>query len=66
MASGNNQPNPNAGKIKEYDVVVPPMNIQNEIVAYIKGQKVLAKQLKQKAMSIREDALIEFENEIFE
>ena len=43
LASGNNQPNLNAGKIKNYDVVVPPMDIQDEIVAYIKEQKVLEK-----------------------
>ncbi len=65
LASGNNQPNLNAGKINNYDVVVPPMNIQNEMVAHIKEQKALAKQLKQKATSIREEALKEFENEIF-
>ena len=57
LASGNNQPNLNAGKINNYDVVVPPMDIQNEMVAHIKEQKALAKQLKQKATSIREEAL---------
>ena len=36
------------------------------MVAHIKEQKALAKQLKQKATSIREEALKEFENEIFE
>lgn len=66
LASGNNQPNLNAGKINNYDVVVPPMDIQNEMVAHIKEQKALAKQLKQKAKEIRETALKEFENEIFE
>ena len=65
LASGNNQPNLNAGKISNYDVVVPPMSVQNEIVAYIKEQKALVKQLKQKAMSIREEALKEFETNIF-
>ena len=66
MASGNSQPNLNAGKINNYDVVVPPMDVQNEMVAHIKEQKALVKQLRQKATSIREDALKEFENEIFE
>lgn len=65
LASGNNQPNLNAGKINNYDVVVPPMSVQNEIVAYIREQKALAKQLRQKAIFIREEALKEFENEIF-
>ncbi len=42
------------------------MDVQNEIVAHIKKQKALAKQLKQKAKDIRENALKEFENEIFD
>ena len=66
LASGNNQPNLNAGKINNYDVVVPPMNVQNEIVTHIREQKALAKQLKQKAKALREEALKEFEKEIFE
>lgn len=66
MASGNNQPNLNAGKIKNYDVVVPPMYVQNEIVNHIKEQKSLAKQLRQNAIQMRENAIIEFENDIFE
>lgn len=66
LASGNSQPNLNAGKINNYDVVVPPMDVQNEIVTHIREQKALAKQLKQKAKEIRESALKEFENEIFE
>ena len=41
------------------------MSVQNEIVTYIREQKALAKQLKQKAMSIREEALKEFETNIF-
>ena len=65
LASGNNQPNLNAGKINNYDVVVPPMSVQNEIVTYIREQKALVKQLKQKAIFIREEALKEFENDIF-
>lgn len=66
LASGNNQPNLNAGKINNYDVVVPPMDVQNEMVAHIKEQKALAKQLKQKAKEMRENAIKEFEKEIFE
>lgn len=65
MASGNNQPNLNAGKINNYDVVVPPKDVQNEIVAYIKEQKTLSKQLKQRAQAMREEAIKEFENKIF-
>ncbi len=65
LASGNNQPNLNAGKINNYDVVVPPMDVQNEMVAHIKKQKALLKQLKKKAQDIRERALKEFEKEIY-
>ena len=65
LASGNNQPNLNAAKIKNYDVVVPPMDVQNEIVSHIKEQKTLAKQLKEKAKDMRVNALKEFENEIY-
>ena len=66
LASGNNQPNLNAGKIKNYDVVVPPMEIQNEIVAHFKEQKLLAKSLRHRAQTLREEALKEFETKIFE
>lgn len=65
LASGNNQPNLNAGKIKNYDVVVPPMCVQNEIVAHIKEQKALAKSLRQRAQILRQEALTEFETKIF-
>ena len=65
LASGNNQPNLNAGKIKNYDVVVPPMCVQNEIFAHIKEQKALAKSLRQRAQILRQEALTEFETKIF-
>lgn len=65
LASGNNQPNLNAGKINNYDVVVPPMAVQNEIVTYIREQKALAKRLKATAKEIRDNALKEFETAVF-
>ena len=66
LASGNNQPNLNAGKINNFDVVVPPLDVQSAIVTHIKQQKILVKQLRHKSQTMREDTLIEFENEIFE
>jgi len=60
------QPNINSQQYLDSPIILPPMDVQNEIVAHIKEQKALAKQLKQKAASIREEALKEFENEIFE
>ena len=64
MASGNNQPNLNAGKIKNYDVIVPPLDVQEEMVTHIKRQKALSKQLKQKAIELRKEAITNFENSI--
>ena len=66
LASGNNQPNLNAGMINNYDVVLPPLAIQNAIVNHINAQKAQIKQLKQQAETMRKQALKEFENEIFE
>lgn len=60
------QPNINSQQYLDSPIILPPMDVQNEIVAHIKEQKALAKQLKQKAASIREEALKEFENEIFD
>lgn len=65
LASGNNQPNLNAGKINNFDVVVPPTDIQSAIVAHIKQQKILVKQLRHEGQTKRTEALKEFENEIF-
>lgn len=65
LASGNNQPNLNAGKINNFDVVVPPMDVQDAIVAHVKQQKILVKQMRCKAQKKSTEALIEFENEIF-
>lgn len=66
LASGNNQPNLNAGKIKSYEIPIPPIDIQNAIVEHINRQKEQIKQLKQQAESLRKEALEEFEKEIFE
>ncbi len=55
----------NQEKIKNIHIPLPPLDIQNKIVAHIKEQMALAKQLKQKAKEIRAKALEEFENEIF-
>lgn len=66
LASGNNQPNLNAGKIKNYDVVIPSLEIQNAIVEHINEQKEQIKELKKQAEKLRKEALEEFEKEIFE
>ena len=66
LASGNNQPNLNAGKIKNYDVVIPPLEIQTEIVRTIKEQKLHIKHLKHQADILRKKAIDEFDKAIFE
>ena len=66
LASGNNQPNLNAGKIKNYDIVIPPIDIQKTIVKHIIKQKEQIKQLKQQAENLRKEALEKFEKEVFE
>lgn len=65
MASGNNQPNLNADKIKNYNVVIPPIPIQREIVEYINVQKEQIKKYKLQAEQLRTQALMNFENQIF-
>ena len=60
------QPNINSRQYLDSPIVLPPLNVQKEIVEHVNAQRELAKQLKTKANSIREKALKEFENEIFE
>ncbi len=66
MASGNNQPNLNADKIKNYSVVIPPLPIQKDIVEYIKKQKAQIKNCKAQAELLYTHALANFEKKIFE
>jgi type I restriction enzyme S subunit len=66
LASGNNQPNLNAGKIKTFDVVIPSLEIQNRIVQTITEQKERIKLLKHQAEILRKKAIDEFEKAIFD
>lgn len=59
------QPNINSQQYLESPIILPPMNVQKELVFYINKQKTLAKQLRQKAHQMRQSALKEFENAIF-
>ena len=43
MASGNNQPNLNAQMLKDYNVIVPPFEIQNKIINTISSLKTQIK-----------------------
>ncbi len=65
LASGNNQPNLNAQKIKNYPIIMPPLEIQNKIATHIQSLKNDIKDLKQQAEQNQQLALSEFEAEIF-
>lgn len=66
MASGNNQPNLNADKIKNYNVIIPPLPIQEEIVEYIEGKKEQINKCKLQAKQLYTHALENFETKIIE
>lgn len=65
LSSGNNQPNLNAQKIKDYPLVLPPINIQNEIADEIKSFKNEIKSLNQQSEQNKNLAIQDFEREIF-
>lgn len=64
-AYGSAQPNLNAGIISDYLVPIPPLDVQNEIVAHINELKEQIKQLRTQAISNRKNAITEFEQKIF-
>ena len=66
MAYGGAQPNINANIISSYLIPIPPISLQNSIVAHINRQKERIKLLKRQADDLRKGALVEFEKEIFE
>lgn len=65
LASGNNQPNLNAQMIKNYPVVIPPKEIQQNIINRVFSIKQQIKDLQSQAKENREKAIQEFEEEIF-
>lgn len=65
LASGTNQPNLNAEKIKNYMLPLPPKKIQEEIVSYVKTAKERMKALKEEAESLKAQALHDFEKALF-
>ena len=52
--------------LENLSIPLPPLEVQNEIVNHISILKQQIKNLKQQATTLRETALNEFENEIFE
>lgn len=65
LASGNNQPNLNAQMIKNYDVIVPPLEKQKEISDHISEIKKEIERLRNEAGSLKERAEREFEETVF-
>lgn len=65
MASGNNQPNLNAQMIKNYKVIIPPFNIQSEIIEKYNVFKMDKQKILVKSSILREEADKEFEMAIF-
>lgn len=66
MASGNNQPNLNAGMINSYPIQIPPVKIQQEIIDMYFDVNNKIKQIKKVASSIIDTAQHELKKEIFE
>lgn len=65
LASGNNQPNLNAQMIKNYPVVIPSKEIQQNIINKVFSIKQQIKSLQSQSKANRENAIQEFEEEIF-
>ena len=59
------QPNINSQQYLDSIIVLPPMDIQKDIVSYVYEQKKIINQLKLDAKSIRKEAIKEFENIVF-
>lgn len=66
LASGNNQPNLSAEKIKNYPIVIPPYQEQVRLAKEVLEMKDDLKRRKKEAINIIQDAKNDFENTIFE
>lgn len=60
------QPNINSQQYLNSPIILPPLDVQSKIVEYVGKQKDDINTLRQRAQTMRAEALIEFENEIFE
>ena len=65
LASGNSQPNLNAQMIKDYNVIIPSLEIQSAIVDNINLSKLKISEFYNLSKRNKEEAIIEFEKEIF-
>ncbi len=60
------QPNINSQQYLDSPIILPPLNMQSKIVDHVGKQRDEISTLRKRAQTIRKEALIEFENEIFE
>ena len=60
------QPNINSQQYLDSPIILPSLDAQSKIVEYVGKQKDEINTLRQRAQTMRAEALIEFENEIFE
>lgn len=65
LASGNNQPNLNAQMIKDYSVIIPSLEVQKNIIKNVNTIKNRIKDLNNKSLNNKEEAILVFEKEIF-
>lgn len=65
LASGNNQPNLNAQMIKDYNVVIPPLSVQREIIKNYSALKTKVKTIESEFEKLTSIAELEFEKQIF-
>ena len=65
MAYGGAQPNINAGIVANYEIPIPPLAIQNEIVEHISALRAEQKNLQQQASNLRTQAQQQFVQTIF-
>ena len=66
LASGNNQPNLNAQMIASYPVIIPPYDIQKEIVETVTGINNQLSEARQNIERFKIEAQQQFEKELFE
>lgn len=66
LAYGSAQPNLNAGTIANFNVYIPNLDLQNEIVDHILQIRSDIKTLRKSSVDNKYQALKEFENEIFQ
>jgi len=65
LASGNNQPNLNAGMIFNYDIQVPPKDIQVQIIKSVSERRQQINTFKEQIETLKTKAKEQFENELF-